>query len=190
MTTTPFDGDFVKMLFNAKTKAEEEHRDRPFEWKPVIYESQIYNMKGFFEPSKFDVIDSWIRETWEVIDDSPYIDEQKAIWARIHERLDQALYHRQNMTYIAPQRRGKTWLGSQLEIIDEHLRMAEVRPVPNVRDLGYSIGPLHLDAEGRLRESINGSSQWRRNEESPAVQLQEWLQRRGICRRTLSCGIS
>lgn len=99
-----------------------------------------------------------------------------------------------NLQIIAPQRSYKTWLGSQIERawIDEYewTRVPEVREVPDVRDIAYSIGPFHIDKETGTPTRDSGSTHWSAYFEGDAIQLKEWLQRRGICRRTLSCGMA
>jgi hypothetical protein len=187
------ESEFVKTLFNAKTQAEEEYRDRPFDWKPVIYESQIDGMRELSGGmGGWGHIENWLRTEWDIIDDKPRREEVRASWAKIHEMLDEELYKRQNLYRIAPRGYGKTWLGSQIEQcwIDEHLRVPEVSEVSSLRNRGLSAGPFHLDKEGRLAYSGNGQAHWVPYPESDAIQLQEWLQLRSICRRTSSCGMA
>lgn len=184
---------YMKNLFNAKTQAEEEYRDRPFNWKPVIYESQIDGMRELSGGmGGWGHIENWLRTEWDVIDDKARREEVRASWAKIHEMLDEELYKRQNLYRIAPQRRGKTWLGSQIEQswIDEHLRVPEVCEVSSLRDIGYSYGPINFYRKDRISEWDTGSAYWSSVKESPAVQLQERLQLPSICRRASSCGMA
>lgn len=197
--------DWAKMLFNAKTQAEEAYREQAknyFEWKPVIYESQIANMAGFYsDPEKWKPIDEWLRRQWEVIDDRPRIEAARESWAQIHKMLDDEMYKRINLHHIAPRGHGKTWLGSQIEQqwIDEPFdytyryeygALQKVREVPNVRDLSWSYGPVNTDWKDGTPTFDHGSAHWSRNEESDAVQLEEWLHSRSICRRASSCGMA
>lgn len=171
-----------------------EYKKETDDWKfkPVIYESQLDSMRGFWAEGKFKHTEDWIREHFDVVDDTQRRMEQQEAWHKIHEMLDKQTQDRLNMIGIAPQRSGKTWLGSQIEhcIIDEHFRLSEVREVSSLRDLGISLGPLYLDAEGNLQESDPGHSYAVYHREGPTVQLQEWLQLRSVCRRASSCGMA
>jgi hypothetical protein len=191
-TGIPKDGkQFVKMLFNAKTKAEEAYRIGPdLNWKPVIYESQMDNMSAMLGKEAWLTTEGWLRENFEVIDNRSDFEDVQDSWDKIRRQLDKAYYDRMNMTNIAPQRSGKTWLGSQIEqsIIDE--RLSKVREVPDVRDIGYSVGPIDFNEKEYTASGDPGLVQWSAYFEGDAVQLKEWLQRRGICRRTLSCGMA
>ncbi len=191
----PNDGkQWVKMLFNAKTRAEEVYKEGPnFDWKPVIHATQLDSLGGFYsDREKWSQTRAWIEEHFDVIDDRLRMQEVRESWAKIRRQLDDAYNARMNMTYIAPQRGGKTWLGSQLNygIIDERFRVPEVREVPGVRDFSWSYGPVHFDRKDSTAKLDHGSAQWSRNEEGSTLQLQEWLQRRGICRRASSCGVA
>lgn len=197
-TGIPKDGNqFVKMLFNAKTQAEEEYRNGPREFKPVIYESQIDQMRGFYEDQeKFTGIDTWLRESWEVIDDrTPEKDRaRQESWDRINKMLDDQYYKRINLHHIAPQGRGKTWLGSQIaererERLQRGNRVEKVHEVPSIRGFGYSTDQAYIDEPHRLSVRHHGYTNWGAREEGDAT-LGAWLQRRGICYRASSCSMA
>jgi hypothetical protein len=194
MNVTDQGKQIVKMLFNAKTQAEEEYAKGPnFDWKPIIFTSQLESMEALWgSPERWAQAKSWITEHFDVVDNQEMLLESRKSWAKIHEQLDKARFDILNMTYIAPKRGGKTRLGSRIAQgwIDEYARIPEVRSLPDVRDLGWTAGPFHFNEAGGLSESLEGSSHWRRIEEGPALQLQEWLQRRSVCRGALSCGLA
>lgn len=139
-------------------------------------------------------VDDWLNAHFDIVD--PTEGEPLAdVLGRINASIRDAAQERMaTMAKFAPRARrsGKTWLGSQIEHqwIDEHLRIPEVREVPSVRDLSWTYGPVNAHWENGATTFDHGSAHWSRNEESDAVQLQEWLQRRGICRRASSCGLA
>lgn len=188
--------EWVKMLFNAKTKAEEEHwNNRLNDWKPVIYESQIDGMKSLWgNAESWERMESWLRNGWDVIDDKQRRLEQQESWRKIHEMLDKQIQDRINMVGIAPKRSGKTWLGSQIEhcIIDEHVRIDRVEEdlsVPGIRGFGRLSDQTWLDRASYTPESYHGFSYRGESSESDPA-LEEWLQRRSICFRASSCGVA
>jgi hypothetical protein len=182
------ENEFVKMIFNAKTQAEEVYQEnRLKDWKPLIYETQLMSMESMFgNQETWDRINAWVRSEWDVIDDTYRIHEMNESWRKIREQLDESINKRMNMHYIAPQGRGKTRLGS---LIEQQYRMAEDQKVPSVRGLGYKFDQTWIDetchwTEGSQRP-IHGESD---KESDPT--LTQWLQCRGICSRTLSCSLS
>lgn len=149
------------------------------------------------------MMDMHFKETtpiWEWLEahnDVTYIPEPdiEESWKRINEVLREATLERLGtMAKFAPRARrsGKTWLGSQIErhIIDEHLRIPQVREVPSIRDLSWTYGPVSAHWENGTTTFDHGSAHWSPNEESDAVQLKEWLQLRSVCRRASSCGVA
>jgi hypothetical protein len=179
--------EIVKTLFNAKTQAEDAYRNNLIEFKPVIYESQIDGMREISGGmGGWGHIENWIRSEWDVVDDKPQREAIRASWAKIHKLLDDEMYKRFNLHGIAPMGYGKTWLGSQIE--QQH-RMAEDRKVSAVRNRGYSLGPVIIDEANRLTTRDERPAYWEPIPESDAILIEEWLQLRSVCRRTLPCGI-
>lgn len=180
---------WLKALHNQRYELESVYMSG--DWQPVLYESAIHGMENLYDdPESWKPVREWIDANFQVVVDRDRLEESRKSWQRIHEQLNESYQDRMNLTYIAPQRGGKTWLGSQLQHVIYDERIPEVRPLPDVRDLGWTAGPFHFNEAGGLSESLEGSSHWRRVEESPALQLKEWLQHRGVCRRALSCGMA
>jgi hypothetical protein len=161
-------GDFIETLLDAKHKAEEEYKNSELkEFRPIIYEGQLVNLRAF---GLHENVELWVREHFEVIPDPviyPHDIISKINSAVRAEHLDR--------------------LGSQLHEL--RTRMAKNTEVPKLRGLSYGPHSVVFDEAHCITEIDSGSAHWSGIPESDSVQLKEWLQRRGICRRTLPCGI-
>lgn len=190
-TGMPTDGNqFVKTLFNAKTKAEEEYRN-PSLPKITLFPWQVSILEEQFPEST--AIHDWLSANFDVqIQQGP---DLQTVQAKIYADLRDVQDQRMNTYYKLAQGRGKTWLGSQIEYqqkrewLQRGYRVEEMLEVPGVRGLGYSTDQAWIDepyytTEDKPRPTYGGYLQ-----EGNAA-LEEWLQRRSICYRAPSCGLA
>lgn len=140
------------------------------DWKPIINKWQLDWMRNYWleQGKEFGQVEKYILNTFEVYE--PIQEETKTSILRHFPWI------------VGGQRGGKLSLGRQIE---QQYRLAKDREVSGIRNLGLSIGPLYIDEAGHLAESTPGSSVSAIEPEGYIAP--EWLERRRICRRALSC---
>lgn len=136
--------------------------------RPIVYEKQIAGMRLM---GLGDKAEAYIRAHFDVVP-NPVVDTNNVV-ARLNDIWRRAELER---------------LGSLDNVFKP--RMAQDTEVPKLRGLSYGPHSVYIDEANCITERDSRYAYWRSIPESDPVQLKEWVQRRGICRRTLSCGIS
>lgn len=113
-----------------------------------------------------DLVDAFIRHNFDVIEP---LETMHDIRSRINNEL-------------------RDRLGSLPS--EQQSGMAQNSEAPKLRGLSYGPHSVYFDETCHITEVDSGSAHWSRIPESDPVQLAQWVQRRGICRRMLSCGLS
>lgn len=140
------------------------------EWKPIIQQCQLDWMRNYYSERgmTFHQIEKYILNHFEV-------------YEPIQEETQKSIL-RHFPFLVGGRRGGRESLGRQIE---QQYRLAKDREVSGIRNLGLSIGPVYIDEAGHLAESFPGSSVSAIEPEGYIAP--EWLERRRICRRALSC---
>lgn len=143
------------------------------EWKPIIHQWQLDWLKNYYSERgmTFHQIEKMILNHYEVY--QPIQEETKTSILRHFPFFE------------GGRRGGRESLGRQIE---QQYRLAKDREVSGIRNLGLSIGPIYIDEANNLAESFPGHSV--SIIEPEGYIAPEWLERRRICRRALSCELS
>lgn len=119
-----------------------------------------------------DVVEAFIQDHFEIIEPIPLPKMMVA-------DLSRQLFYQLN---IDPR-----LLGSLAH--EQQFGMAKDSKVSKLRGLSYGPHSVLIDETCHITEVDSGSAHWSRIPESDTVQLTEWLQRRSVCSRALSCSI-